>query len=366
MRSSSFYVCVISAYLLTTVAANSAPPGSTPGSGVKVIHGLSNAQRFQSPTNGQFYVQAGTFRSAKNAETYKNQLAEKFHHPVYVKTQGNFHVVMVGPVHSASEVRMLGGGTELGSVPAERISDEEVLLERAEAPNRFEVLGALGIANIRADKSRLGVTSFEFDTLVPNHNQWKTFAAQFGVGYVHYFGDAQRYSEHVQWFPSIEPQINGYYLDGNSSIQGEVWRFESSEFNDLRFKSSLQSTRLMFDAALTVVSRQQYSLYVIGGIGNAWNRLSYKDSDNEDGPCSNGNLHLHSRTHSGFAWEAGGGLMYSYNDRVAVTLQYLYTDLGEASSSASGTVGGISSPVIVPPRFDLSAQTVSLGVHVAV
>ncbi|KTD09354.1 SPOR domain-containing protein [Legionella jamestowniensis] len=358
MRAVCVYVSMISASLLTTVAANSATPVNTPGSSVKVIQGLSNAQHFQAPSNGQFYVQAGTFRSAKNAETYKNQLAEKFHHPVRVKTQGNSHMVLIGPINSAAEVRRLGGGAEVRSVPVEQ--------PVVGSPNRFEVLGALGIANLRADNSRLGVTSFEIDTLVPNNNKWNTFAAQLGVGYVYYFGDAQRHSDEVQWFPSIEPQVNGYYLDGNSSIQGEVWRFESSEFNGLSFKSSVQSTRLMFDTALTIVSRQYYSLYVIGGIGNAWNRLSYKDSDNEDGSCSIGNLNLNSRTHSNFAWEAGGGLMYSYNDRVALTLQYLYTDLGEAGSSASGTFGSISLPVIVPPRFDLSAQTVSLGIHVAV
>lgn len=360
MRSVCSYVGIISAsLLLTTVAANSATPVSTPGSRVKIIHGLSNAQHFQASSNGQFYVQAGTFRSAKNAEKYKNQLAEKFHHPVRIKTQGNLHAVVVGPIHSASEVRMLGGGTEMAPVQAKRP-------EPVGSPNRFEVIGALGIANIRASNSRLGVTSFEIDKLVSNNNQWNTFAAQLGAGYVYYFGDAQRYSDKVQWFPSIEPQVNGYYLGGNSSIQGEVWRFENPEFNDLSFETSLQSTRVMFDTALTVVSRQQYSLYAIGGIGNAWNRLSYKDRDNEPGSCSIANLNLNSRTRSNFVWEAGGGLMYSYNDRVAVTLQYLYTDLGKAGSSASGTVGGISSPVIVPPRFDLNAQTVSLGLHVAV
>jgi len=104
---------------------------------------------------------------------------------------------------------------------------------------------------------------------------------------------------------------------------------------------------------------------LLAGIGNAWNNMAYKDKDNEPGDlCPNENLNLNSNTRASFAWEAGAGLMYTLNNRAALTLQYLWADLGKASSSAGGTARSITAPSIVPPSFNLRAQTMALGLHI--
>lgn len=237
----------------------------------------------------------------------------------------------------------------------------------AKAPGHFEVIGALGVANLKADDSEMGVTSSETDKLVQtNRNTWDTFSGQLGAGYVYYFGDAQQYAEQTQWLPSMEPELNAYYLGGESAIKGDVWRFNDAEWNQMNYKNSVYSTRLMFDTALTLVSKKAVSLYAIGGVGNAWNRVGYKDSDDEnDGTCPNQRLNLHSHTSSNFAWEAGAGLAYAFNNRFSLSLEYLYTDLGDGKPSSRGNTGTITEPVIVPESFDLKAQTALLGLHVS-
>lgn len=233
--------------------------------------------------------------------------------------------------------------------------------------HRIDVIGALGVANLSAGNSLLGVTRYETDNLVQtNNNQWNSFSGQLGLGYAHYFRDDVRNSDRVQFWPSIEPQVNVYYLNSSSGITGEVWRFSSPNFNQLTFKAPIQSTRIMFDTALTVMSKHQFSLYGIGGIGNVWNRMTYKDADNAGNPFPNQTLNLNSNSTSNFAWEAGAGLMYMFNERASLTLQYLYADLGRASSSASGTSGTITVPSIVPPYFNLSSQSASFGLHIAI
>ena len=147
--------------------------------------------------------------------------------------------------------------------------------------NHFEVIGAGGIAKLNAGNSQLGVTSSETDTLhQTNSNSWNTLAGQLGVGYVYYFRNAQQYPEHVQWFSSIEPQLNLYQLSSNS-IDGNVLRFNNPNFNQLTYDIPFHSTRLMLDAALTVATWKKLSLYAIAGIGNAWNRASYSDTSNQ-------------------------------------------------------------------------------------
>lgn len=368
----SFGIFTASMLATSLVIAASAPPAHSSSTNVRTVIGLQNTAYFNAASNGRFYVQAGTFKSAIGAEKYKRALAKKYRQPVKVQPQGKYHVVVIGPMNTAAEVRALGESAKIPATRAQPVKsgfmrDKYGLLEPVESPDRFEIIGALGVASLRAGNSLLGVTRSETDTLVQtNRNQWNSFAAQLGVGYLHYFGNALRYSDQTQWFPSIEPQVNIHYIDKNKTIKGDVWRFQSPAFNQLTFEAPVRSTRLMFDTALTVMSRKQFSLYIIGGIGNAWNRMAYKDRDNQPrDPCANETLNLQANTRSNFAWEAGGGLMYTINDRMALTLQYLYADIGKASSSSNGTSGTITVPVIVAPRFDLNAQTASIGLHFA-
>lgn len=236
------------------------------------------------------------------------------------------------------------------------------------SPNGFELIGALGAAAVKAGNSEIGVTSSETDRLIQtngstwNTHNWGNFAAQGGVGYIHYFRHARRYSKHTQWFPAIEPELNAYYLRIHN-IKGDVWRFDSSSFNQLNYFMPVDSARLMFDTALTIVSKRRLSLYGIAGVGNAWNRLGYNDTD-KGLSCTDQIINLNALTKSNFAWEAGAGLSFILSKRTSLTAEYLYADLGAGQPSMTGSTGTITAPIIAAPHVDLTAQTALLGLHV--
>ena len=234
--------------------------------------------------------------------------------------------------------------------------------------NHFEAIGALGIANLRAGNGTIGVTQSETDKLIQtNSNNWGTFDAQIGAGYVYYFEQRKHPPKTTQWFPAIEPQLNFYYLNNNTGIKGNIWRFNSPAFNQLTYKIPVHSTRLMLDVALTVIKKKRSSLYVKGGIGNAWNRLGYSDYDNggPDITCGDERLSLSDATHSHFAWELGVGILHDFNNHVGLSLEYLYTNFGRVKTSAHGNTGTITTPVIAPASFTMQAQTAALGLHYA-
>ncbi|MCX7125746.1 MAG: hypothetical protein NTU49_08425, partial [Gammaproteobacteria bacterium] len=206
----------------------------------------------------------------------------------------------------------------------------------ARTPGRFDAIGAAGIAQVQAGNAQLGVTSSETDKLVQTNKGWNSFAGQLGLGYVFYARHAQRYSQKIQWFPSTEPELNAYYL-GLNDIKGDVWRFNNANFNQLNYKTPINSTRLMFDEAVTIVSKKWLSLYAIGGVGAAWNHVGYSDSD-KGLSCPDQRLVLNSNTSSNFSWEAGGGLSFLLGKRVSLTLEYLYTDLGTGQTSSSTAI----------------------------
>lgn len=349
----------------------------------KTIYGLSNAKYFKSQSNGDFYIQAGTFKSEKNAENYKTQLINKYHYPVLIKKQGIYHITYLGPIHSAEEVRTINDRkikiivknqdniqSHVKQKPLKEhhllISDKDGLAMPVKGPNHLEVIGALGIASLNAGDGYLGVTSSETDRLVPtNNNEWGALTAQLGIGSIYYLHNALQYSDYLQWFPWIEPELNAYYL-GGKSIEGDVWRFGSPYFNDMNYNISINSYRLMFDTALTVVSKKQYSLYAIGGIGATWNRAAYSDADMTSLPCADQYINLNSNTRSSFAWEAGAGLSYALNNRYTISLEYLYVDLGRIKTSDTGTTGAITNPVLVSSEMKLTSQAALLGLHVAI
>lgn len=385
MRAVFKYTGILSASIaaFSSFASND-QLNNPPALNSKVIYGLSNTHRVKEGSNHQFYVQAATFKNVKNANIYKQQLRKKTHQPVTVKARGKYYVVIIGPLNSVAEVKALSGSSPVPLKTVAHDFNEPMPVSKHEtkmntkvvigdkdgvqptALNHIDIIGALGVASLSVNDGYLGVTSSEIDRLVQtNGNDWNTFAAQAGIGYVYYLRNYDPFSDQAQWFTAIEPELNGYYL-GQSSIKGDVWRFGSPEFNDMTFNMPIDSYRLMLDGALTVVSKKQYSLYAIGGIGNAWNRVGYSDADRNGIPCADQFLDLNSTTHSSFAWEVGAGLSYAFNNRIALSLEYLYADLGSIKTPGTGFTGTITAPVLDPANFKLTSQAALLGLHIAI
>lgn len=289
---------------------------------------------------------------------------------------GTFSVLMMTTVTSlAADFRMLDDTStssppvKLQTVAYTSKSEYEItypgdVLIPIASPNHFEIIAAAGIGAFDLEHGSLGITHSEIDKLVPEDDDWDNFAAQLGIGYVFFFRDPEQYDDSVVWFPSFGPQLNAYYI-GRSNIEGDVWRFGNSNFNELSFTMPVESTRLMLDGVLTIATvKKKLSLYVKGGIGDAWNRAGYRDRDNGES-CAVQNLNLDSESHSNFAWEVGTGLFYAFNHRIGVSLEYLYADLGKVKTSDEGTSGTITAPIIVPASFRLNSQAVMLGLHIS-
>jgi hypothetical protein len=76
-------------------------------------------------------------------------------------------------------------------------------------PKPFELIAAGSISKVHAGNAQLGVTSDETDSLMQtNDGNWGSWGGQMGLGYVYLLSNAQRYSDVVQWFPMVEPELN--------------------------------------------------------------------------------------------------------------------------------------------------------------
>jgi opacity protein-like surface antigen len=233
--------------------------------------------------------------------------------------------------------------------------------ESAKKFHPWEILLFGGTSALDADNTLIHISEDETDKITQsNAGDWKSWSLQLGLGYIIPLSDAKHRTKKFQWFPSIEPQMNLYFLKGN--IEGAVDRFYqyAGNYSDTDYKINLESTRLMFDIALTFASYRNFSIFGIAGIGPSWNRIGY-----DTGVVNEAELHLSKKTQTNFAYEFGGGISYAFTEHLSVTGEYLFTGFNNIELSENGIEGNDREITVKSDKFDLNAQTVFFGLRYA-
>lgn len=222
---------------------------------------------------------------------------------------------------------------------------------------RLEVSGQIGATSLSVGNSTLPVTTIETDTL---HEQVNPVIPEFsiGAGYVFPLDHSLQFNS-VRWFPEIKTAINLRYLQ--QEITGDVYQFQDPSMNNYNYELSLENTRLMLNAALTLFSiNEKTALYVLGGVGNTWTTIGYTDTPVANVP--GGALNLDNRTNNGFTYEAGAGILYPVDNETVLFLEYRYTHSQSIRTASQGTLNG-SPTIITPARFPFHSQTLSFGAN---
>jgi opacity protein-like surface antigen len=227
----------------------------------------------------------------------------------------------------------------------------------------FEVVGGFGIAQTTVGKSLLGISTSERDWVSQTNKQWQSPFANLGVGYIYALSDVKRgYADKFVWLPSVEAMLNLYY--SNINAKGNVYRFNNGSLNTQTFTLPIKSTSLMLDAILTLASVKQFSLFVLGGMGETWSQIKYHDVPNGN-PNARASLRLNSRSQSNGTYQWGTGLTFAFNPRIALSVEYLYTHIGNIKTSSRGTLGGVTDTQLKAATFGLRSQAVFADLRLA-
>lgn len=230
----------------------------------------------------------------------------------------------------------------------------------------FELVGGYGLNQVKVTTSRLGISKTESDWVAQTNNDMQSPFGQFGLGYVYSLNDSQRaYSKKLVWFPCVETLLLFNYF--NVDATGNVSRFgnpSSTNPYTATFTLPVKTTSLMLDFSLSLLRFKRFSIFILGGAGEAWSRISYHDTPNNN-PLARPPLHLNSRTQSNMVYEWGTGMNFEINKRFALSVEYLYTHIGNIKTSGLGTLGGAVDKQISAAGFSLRRQTVLMDLHVA-
>lgn len=258
------------------------------------------------------------------------------------------HLLLVGAsLTTASNIALAHKGAEY--VPPQ---------EMPKTLSGFEFIAMGGVATLDADDINITVSEFEIDDLVQSNNSdWSSGTGQLGFGYNYPLMKINS-KDDFSWLTNMSTQINFYYLGGD--LEGEVYAYQSADWNIANYEMDLSSFRLMLDMALTIASWKDVSWYGIAGVGVAWNNIDYSETINSGYEEYLIPLDLDSQGSAGFAYEVGTGLTYAPTERFSFSFQYLFTVLNDVE------IGEVPTYSSEKTEVDISSQALMLGLRVAI
>jgi opacity protein-like surface antigen len=218
--------------------------------------------------------------------------------------------------------------------------------------SNVEISAAGGLTWLNAGNSSIVISPIETDTLRVN-NITSSAIWRAGVGY-HAFA-AQL--SHRSFLNDLLLELNGYY--SNMTIRGNVYQYQSSDYNNYSFRAPITSTRLMFDVKPGLFTYQRFSSYAIFGAGVAFNNTSYAEEAIDSSTPSDSPTALQPKQNIGAAYDLGIGVSLVESAHLKVLLEYLYTYMGNVSpSNTSGSGAVLANP---PAPFGINTQSAFLG-----
>lgn len=215
----------------------------------------------------------------------------------------------------------------------------------------FEFTAGYGSAQLNTGSPTITIPNL--GTIKLERHRSQVGDATVGVAYVFPLVDQPYSNYEIAWLPTFSTQLNFHHISRN--LVSEYRNRSNPNHHD--YDLSLNNNRVMIDFALTLFTLQRFSLYAIGGGGEAVTRVSYDQRPNPD--VIGANIKLNNRNNNGFASELGGGATLNVNNNFSVSLQYLYTNFYNVRTSQTGTLSGM--PIrLGSTEFPFHAQEVFL------
>jgi opacity protein-like surface antigen len=217
----------------------------------------------------------------------------------------------------------------------------------------FILKGAAGVASLSAGDAELEVVP-DFETDDVTFDREDAAIISLGVGYI--FPLQYPNYNQLKWFPSFTTSLDVSY-QFETEFSGDVFLFGSSAFLSQN-KTEISNTNLIFNIQVNVAEYQDFSFFILGGLGPAWTEVKYKDRDS-----AGQGLTLDNQNNLTLALQAGGGIGYAITPALHTMLRYQYTNFGQVETAESGNTSIVPGADITAAKFDYRQQSLLLGLE---
>lgn len=314
----------------------------------QTIFGLGMAQQFNQASNNDFYIQAASFTNKSRAIQYRCFLQSKTTYPVNIAKHNNFYRVVIGPMHRSTEVR------QVGRVMSSSMKAKPIAIGSYHKP----MVGNATPYSVVPQQSNSAVPSpsnganwfvsvgggvqypqFNSNTVVNNGSGFSPpfdldiySASTTNQGILGVMA-GQRWDRDSQWLPSYSlGVIYQYFFEINTG--GMVTQYSLPEFTNYKYHLNRSSNVVMAAAKLNLFEyAQSISLFVNGGIGEAFNKTSGYREMALTGVTPRVSPGFSDHTTNQFAYMVGAGVDYKIKPQWLISVGYNYVNLGNFSSA---------------------------------
>ncbi|MGQ3891333.1 SPOR domain-containing protein [Legionella sp. CNM-4043-24] len=317
-------------FLAPTVLVTASEPGYTQ----TMAYGVEKIAALSQPHSRLTSVQAGAFRSLKNASQLKARIEKQFHYPVRIVHDNGYYRVVVNrtgsPVKtSAAPVRHTVQSLPApypkttGSQPA-RLKDEPL-----EASTGNWIVGAGAALSWSSLSNHVTVANGSayappnnvdyYSTSMKNQPRLDLLA-----GY--------RWQRDQQWLAATELAVRYQHMFSRS-INGNITQYAIPEFNNYTYSWDVSRDVLSLYSKMDLTRYRQVMPYIDASIGVAFNRAGqYSETSITPPVTSRINPAFGSRTESAFTYSVGAGLDFQFTPKFIMSLGYDYQSFGQFAS----------------------------------
>ncbi|MDR3478353.1 MAG: SPOR domain-containing protein [Gammaproteobacteria bacterium] len=301
---------------------------------IHVIYGLQKANHFHAATTGDYYIQTNSFRSPKKAEHYKNLLHSKTSYPVTVTHHDNYNNVMIGPIHSAAEVRKVANETLTTPVRHSHDTEHSTLQQKTtitdmsnHSRSNWFVAFSGGMqhprfnSNIRINNGSDFPAPYSSDVYSTKNKNEPVFALSAG----------RHFETQNRWLPAYWLGLT--YQNVLASNAGRtVMQYSSPEFINYRYREHISSNVFLAFVKMNLLQYRMVTPYIKVGAGLALNRSSDYAETALPGVTPRTGAGFSSETTEQFAYNAGLGIDVAFTRQISASLGYEYLNLGHVNS----------------------------------
>lgn len=309
---------------------------------MQTIYGLQQSRHLKGTGAEDYYIQTGSYSSKSNALRAQSEMKRKSSHPVLLKQKNGYYAVMVGPFHSATEVRM--AAQKFGATPSV-VAQKKTTATSSHNPGNispiipvlykdkdgvspenhwFVGMGGGWLAPFGTDATNFatsGIPGFPDDRYL-NNGSGNTGQISAFAGY--------QWRRSSLYFPAVSLSFE-YTYTFPANIHGVIFVNDLPDTRNFTYKYEVSQQLPMAKLKLNLYQWKQFMPYVSGGLGVAVNRASdYSDSPIPGATVMGRRFGFNPGNTTQLAGSLGVGFDYWYNYHCQITLGYELAYYGKA------------------------------------
>lgn len=218
----------------------------------------------------------------------------------------------------------------------------------------YSVYGGSQRALIKPTPSSFTLIGNQLEVLYPTYRSATNFLPGLGLKYQYSPDTGTRLSNYAN---ALSLGVDAFY----TRMTRYGMTYDYGIFNNYNYRMRVESLRLMVNGEWTLpgIFSHLYPFFIVG-VGPAYNSASYSDQANPSAPLGV-SINMPKESSIAFAYNIGAGVKLPLTRNIEISIRYLYSDLGVASTGSEANLT-LAHSIQIP----IITQTWLLGISYSV